>query len=76
MFILRKTIFIAHTRKGLLRACPGNTNSPLHLSSLRKPGLPNDLCIAISGFDLPGRPAISSNDEQRTDDRQILQRVH
>jgi hypothetical protein len=37
---------------------------------------PRSLHVAISRFDLPGRPAISSNDEQRTDDRQILQRVH
>jgi hypothetical protein len=69
MFILRKTISIAIFERGLLRACPGNTNSPPFIfSSLRKPGLPNDLYIAISGFDLPGRPAISNNDEQRTDD--------
>jgi len=33
---------------------------------LDKPGLPNDLYVAISGFDLPGRPPISNNDEQRT----------
>src|SRR6266404_2707477 len=77
MFILRKTISIAHIRKGLVARLPGKHEfAPFIFSSLRKPGLPNDLYIAISGFDLPGRPAISNNDEQSTDDRQILQRVH
>src|SRR6266849_4452472 len=34
------------------------------------------LHIAIDGFHRPRRPAISSDHEQRADDRQILQRLH
>src|SRR6478752_9336489 len=34
------------------------------------------LHVAVSGFDASRRPAISRDDEQRTDDRQTLQRVH
>src|SRR6266436_1928353 len=36
----------------------------------------NHLYVAVSGFDRARRPAISRDDEQRTDDRQTLQRVH
>jgi hypothetical protein len=37
--------------------------------------LTNHLYVAVSGFDAPRRPAISGDDEQRTDDRQAFQRV-
>src|SRR5258705_7144420 len=39
-------------------------------------GSPKPLYVTVSGFDRPRRPAISRDDEQRTDDRQTFQRVH
>src|SRR6476620_11043763 len=55
-----------------------NPNSPAMLraeeGTLVTRGLPSDVYVAISGFDLSGRPAISNNDEQRTDDRNSSER--